>query len=146
MEPQPLSVCLNPEARPRPRGQALSQASAPPSAPHAGTATLNQTIDICRHFTNLCLNGRCLPTPSSYRCECNVGYTQDVRGECIGEQVAGLGVGAHPARLGLSILRPQTWTNVPAAPAATETASTPPAPTAVGVMRVFRRRSPSRRA
>ncbi|KAF3829509.1 hypothetical protein GH733_003773 [Mirounga leonina] len=50
---------------------------------HIGTATLNQTIDICRHFTNLCLNGRCLPTPSSYRCECNAGYTQDVRGECI---------------------------------------------------------------
>lgn len=50
-----------------------------------GTATLNQTIDICKHFTNLCLNGRCIPTPSSYRCECNMGYKQDVRGECIGE-------------------------------------------------------------
>ncbi|NWZ87374.1 FBN2 protein, partial [Poecile atricapillus] len=48
-----------------------------------GTATLNQTIDICKHFTNLCLNGRCIPTPSSYRCECNMGYKQDVRGECI---------------------------------------------------------------
>ncbi|NWT05418.1 FBN2 protein, partial [Mionectes macconnelli] len=47
------------------------------------TATLNQTIDICKHFTNLCLNGRCIPTPSSYRCECNMGYKQDVRGECI---------------------------------------------------------------
>uniref|UniRef100_A0A5F8H1B1 Fibrillin 3 n=1 Tax=Monodelphis domestica TaxID=13616 RepID=A0A5F8H1B1_MONDO len=46
-------------------------------------ATLNQTIDICKHFTNLCLNGRCLPTSSSYRCECNMGYKQDVRGECI---------------------------------------------------------------
>ncbi|XP_054530117.1 fibrillin-3 isoform X19 [Pan troglodytes] len=54
-----------------------------PGNSNIGTATLNQTIDICRHFTNLCLNGRCLPTPSSYRCECNVGYTQDVRGECI---------------------------------------------------------------
>ncbi|NXF12905.1 FBN2 protein, partial [Smithornis capensis] len=41
------------------------------------------TIDICKHFTNLCLNGRCIPTPSSYRCECNMGYKQDVRGECI---------------------------------------------------------------
>ncbi|XP_032164950.1 fibrillin-3 isoform X7 [Mustela erminea] len=50
---------------------------------NAHIATLNRTIDICRHFTNLCLNGRCLPTPSSYRCECNAGYTQDVRGECI---------------------------------------------------------------
>ncbi|NXA14118.1 FBN2 protein, partial [Sapayoa aenigma] len=51
--------------------------------PKKGTATLNQTIDICKHFTNLCLNGRCIPTPSSYRCECNMGYKQDVRGECI---------------------------------------------------------------
>ncbi|NWZ45357.1 FBN3 protein, partial [Brachypodius atriceps] len=60
----------------------------PPRAPQPslsppGTATLNQTIDICKHFTNLCLNGRCIPTPSSYRCECNMGYKQDVRGECI---------------------------------------------------------------
>ncbi|NWQ69373.1 FBN2 protein, partial [Neopipo cinnamomea] len=44
---------------------------------------LLRTIDICKHFTNLCLNGRCIPTPSSYRCECNMGYKQDVRGECI---------------------------------------------------------------
>ncbi|NWZ16030.1 FBN2 protein, partial [Agelaius phoeniceus] len=54
-----------------------------PSVCPPGTATLNQTIDICKHFTNLCLNGRCIPTPSSYRCECNMGYKQDVRGECI---------------------------------------------------------------
>jgi len=83
------------------RGEAQTQGPSPqsgtrppPSAPPAGTATLNQTIDICRHFTNLCLNGRCLPTPSSYRCECNVGYTQDVRGECIGERWLGGGGGA----------------------------------------------------
>ncbi|XP_016101547.1 fibrillin-2b [Sinocyclocheilus grahami] len=45
---------------------------------------LNETtIDVCKHFTNLCLNGRCIPTPTSYRCECNMGYRQDVRGECI---------------------------------------------------------------
>ncbi|NXC91497.1 FBN2 protein, partial [Cercotrichas coryphoeus] len=55
----------------------------PPLPVPPGTATLNQTIDICKHFTNLCLNGRCIPTPSSYRCECNMGYKQDVRGECI---------------------------------------------------------------
>uniref|UniRef100_A0A8C9EQH9 Fibrillin 3 n=1 Tax=Pavo cristatus TaxID=9049 RepID=A0A8C9EQH9_PAVCR len=54
-----------------------------PGSSSIGTATLNQTIDICKHFTNLCLNGRCIPTPSSYRCECNMGYKQDVRGECI---------------------------------------------------------------
>lgn len=75
----------------------------PTSALLTGTATLNQTIDICRHFTNLCLNGRCLPTSSSYRCECNVGYTQDVRGECIGEQRLGqgwAGGGGAPWRAG----------------------------------------------
>uniref|UniRef100_A0A4W3HSE0 Fibrillin-2 n=1 Tax=Callorhinchus milii TaxID=7868 RepID=A0A4W3HSE0_CALMI len=35
------------------------------------------------HFTNLCLNGRCIPTPSSYHCECNMGFKQDMRGVCI---------------------------------------------------------------
>lgn len=70
-----------------------------PIVPVAGTATLNQTIDICRHFTNLCLNGRCLPTPASYRCECNMGYKQDVRGECIGERWPG-GVGGAPRQAG----------------------------------------------
>uniref|UniRef100_A0AAQ4NYK2 Fibrillin 2b n=1 Tax=Gasterosteus aculeatus aculeatus TaxID=481459 RepID=A0AAQ4NYK2_GASAC len=48
-----------------------------------GTVSVNDTIDVCKHFTNLCLNGRCIPTPTSYRCECNMGYKQDVRGECI---------------------------------------------------------------
>uniref|UniRef100_A0AAQ5YTC0 Fibrillin 2b n=1 Tax=Amphiprion ocellaris TaxID=80972 RepID=A0AAQ5YTC0_AMPOC len=50
---------------------------------HIGTVSVNNTIDVCKHFTNLCLNGRCIPTPPSYRCECNMGYKQDVRGECI---------------------------------------------------------------
>ncbi|XP_045904597.1 fibrillin-2b isoform X1 [Micropterus dolomieu] len=50
---------------------------------HIGTVSVNDTIDVCKHFTNLCLNGRCTPTPTSYRCECNMGYKQDVRGECI---------------------------------------------------------------
>ncbi|KAF0042112.1 hypothetical protein F2P81_005644 [Scophthalmus maximus] len=48
-----------------------------------GTVSVNDSIDVCKHFTNLCLNGRCIPTPTSYRCECNMGYRQDVRGECI---------------------------------------------------------------
>uniref|UniRef100_A0A3B5A904 EGF-like domain-containing protein n=1 Tax=Stegastes partitus TaxID=144197 RepID=A0A3B5A904_9TELE len=52
-----------------------------------GTVSVNNTIDVCKHFTNLCLNGRCIPTPTSYRCECNMGYKQDVRGECIGENM-----------------------------------------------------------
>uniref|UniRef100_A0A803XPW0 Fibrillin-2 n=1 Tax=Meleagris gallopavo TaxID=9103 RepID=A0A803XPW0_MELGA len=48
-----------------------------------GNAILNQTIDICKHHPNLCLNGRCIPTISSYRCECNMGYKQDANGDCI---------------------------------------------------------------
>nr|XP_023420605.1 fibrillin-3 [Cavia porcellus] len=48
-----------------------------------GTATLNQTGNVCHHFTDLCPNGRCLPTPSSYRCECKPGYSLDGRGVCI---------------------------------------------------------------
>uniref|UniRef100_G1KAM9 Fibrillin-2 n=1 Tax=Anolis carolinensis TaxID=28377 RepID=G1KAM9_ANOCA len=48
-----------------------------------GVAILNQTIDICKHHPNLCLNGRCIPTISSYRCECNMGYKQDANGDCI---------------------------------------------------------------
>ncbi|XP_071399443.1 fibrillin-2b [Centroberyx affinis] len=51
--------------------------------PNIGTVSVNDSIDVCKHFTNLCLNGRCIPTPTSYRCECNMGYRQDVRGECI---------------------------------------------------------------
>uniref|UniRef100_A0A7N5ZUD6 Fibrillin 2b n=1 Tax=Anabas testudineus TaxID=64144 RepID=A0A7N5ZUD6_ANATE len=47
------------------------------------TVSMNDSIDVCKHFTNLCLNGRCIPTTTSYRCECNMGYRQDVRGECI---------------------------------------------------------------
>ncbi|NXC59382.1 FBN1 protein, partial [Aleadryas rufinucha] len=46
---------------------------------------LNQTIDNCKHHPNLCLNGRCIPTPSSYRCECNMGYKQDENGDCIAD-------------------------------------------------------------
>ncbi|XP_048475821.1 fibrillin-2-like [Rhincodon typus] len=49
------------------------------------TVSINQTnIDVCKHFTNLCLNGRCIPTPTSYRCECNMGFKQDLRRECVG--------------------------------------------------------------
>ena len=55
---------------------------------YTGTVSLNDSIDVCKHFTNLCLNGRCIPTPTSYRCECNMGYKQDVRGECIGKKHA----------------------------------------------------------
>jgi hypothetical protein len=110
----------------------------------AGTATLNQTIDICRHFTNLCLNGRCLPTPSSYRCECNLGYTQDVRGECIGEPEQGGEGWARPAGPELRVLCLQMWMNAPAAPVATVTVSISLAPTTAGATRASRPRSPNR--
>ncbi|NXG98080.1 FBN2 protein, partial [Loxia leucoptera] len=89
----PSPPCVPQELPPHPKswGHPRAPQALPvlhPRAPQAsvcppGTATLNQTIDICKHFTNLCLNGRCIPTPSSYRCECNMGYKQDVRGECI---------------------------------------------------------------
>ncbi|KAJ7410447.1 fibrillin 2 [Pitangus sulphuratus] len=48
-------------------------------------AILNQTVDNCKHHPNLCLNGRCIPTLSGYRCECNMGYKQDANGDCIAD-------------------------------------------------------------
>ncbi|XP_013884594.1 fibrillin-1, partial [Austrofundulus limnaeus] len=39
---------------------------------------------MCQAFRNLCVNGRCIPMPSiGYRCECNMGFRLDPRGECI---------------------------------------------------------------
>lgn len=31
-----------------------------------------------------CLNGRCVPVGSDYRCDCDSGYREDSRGECSG--------------------------------------------------------------
>ncbi|MEE6503116.1 hypothetical protein FKM82_004742 [Ascaphus truei] len=45
--------------------------------------TQQQVTDYCVLFRNLCIHGRCIPTPGSYRCECNKGFHLDVRGECI---------------------------------------------------------------
>ncbi|XP_027869787.1 fibrillin-1 [Xiphophorus couchianus] len=40
--------------------------------------------NMCQAFRNLCLNGRCIPLPGiGYRCECNMGFKLDTRGECI---------------------------------------------------------------
>ncbi|KAF3834796.1 hypothetical protein F7725_027354 [Dissostichus mawsoni] len=60
--------------------------------------SVNESIDVCKHFTNLCLNGRCIPTcrataanvdecvsnpcvngdcvntPGGYHCKCHEGY------------------------------------------------------------------------
>lgn len=42
--------------------------------------------NMCQAFRNLCLNGRCIPMPGiGYRCECNMGFKLDTRGECIGK-------------------------------------------------------------
>uniref|UniRef100_A0A4W6C0J9 Fibrillin 1 n=1 Tax=Lates calcarifer TaxID=8187 RepID=A0A4W6C0J9_LATCA len=40
--------------------------------------------NMCQAYRNLCLNGRCIPMPGiGYRCECNMGFRLDGRGECI---------------------------------------------------------------
>uniref|UniRef100_A0AAY5ENB4 Fibrillin-1 n=1 Tax=Electrophorus electricus TaxID=8005 RepID=A0AAY5ENB4_ELEEL len=39
--------------------------------------------NMCDAVRNLCVNGRCIPIPGSYRCECNMGFQLDPRGECI---------------------------------------------------------------
>ncbi|XP_067253271.1 fibrillin-2 [Chanodichthys erythropterus] len=44
--------------------------------------SVNETMNRCRLFPNLCLNGRCVSMGSDYRCDCNTGYREDNRGEC----------------------------------------------------------------
>uniref|UniRef100_A0A3P9NTP2 Fibrillin-1 n=1 Tax=Poecilia reticulata TaxID=8081 RepID=A0A3P9NTP2_POERE len=40
--------------------------------------------NMCQAFRNLCQNGRCIPMLGiGYRCECNMGFKLDTRGECI---------------------------------------------------------------
>uniref|UniRef100_A0AAY4CEM9 Fibrillin-1 n=1 Tax=Denticeps clupeoides TaxID=299321 RepID=A0AAY4CEM9_9TELE len=39
--------------------------------------------NMCEAFRNLCINGRCVPIPGSYRCDCYMGFHLDTRGECI---------------------------------------------------------------
>ncbi|RXN13923.1 fibrillin-1 [Labeo rohita] len=43
---------------------------------------VNETVNRCRLFPKLCLNGRCVPMGSDYRCDCNTGYREDNRGQC----------------------------------------------------------------
>uniref|UniRef100_A0A8D0AR74 Fibrillin-1 n=1 Tax=Sander lucioperca TaxID=283035 RepID=A0A8D0AR74_SANLU len=48
--------------------------------------TFMNITNMCQAFRNLCLNGRCIPMPSTgYRCECNMGFRLNGRGECFGE-------------------------------------------------------------
>ncbi|MGH0134419.1 UNVERIFIED_CONTAM: hypothetical protein FKN15_030693 [Acipenser sinensis] len=47
------------------------------------TQNITFGVNTCQLYRNLCINGRCIPTPGSYRCECNMGFMLDVRGECI---------------------------------------------------------------
>lgn len=50
-----------------------------------GIQTRNLTTNMCQAIRNLCVNGRCIPLPGgNYRCECNMGFKLDIRGECIG--------------------------------------------------------------
>uniref|UniRef100_A0A8C1IP79 Fibrillin 1 n=1 Tax=Cyprinus carpio TaxID=7962 RepID=A0A8C1IP79_CYPCA len=53
--------------------------------PGPGPVVLSQNIssNMCEVYRNLCINGRCVPMPGNYRCECNMGYRLDGRGECI---------------------------------------------------------------
>lgn len=49
--------------------------------------------NMCQAYRNLCLNGRCIPMPGiGYRCECNMGFRLDGRGECIGKFLTEWGV------------------------------------------------------
>ncbi|XP_037650240.1 fibrillin-1 [Sebastes umbrosus] len=53
--------------------------------PGGGIQTQNIT-NMCQAFRNLCLNGRCVPMPGTgYRCECNMGFKVNGRGECFDE-------------------------------------------------------------
>uniref|UniRef100_A0A3Q1IVZ7 Fibrillin-1 n=1 Tax=Anabas testudineus TaxID=64144 RepID=A0A3Q1IVZ7_ANATE len=53
--------------------------------PGSGPDVQAQNVtNVCQAYRNLCLNGRCIPMPViGYRCECNMGFRLDGRGECI---------------------------------------------------------------
>ncbi|XP_018618781.2 fibrillin-1-like [Scleropages formosus] len=67
-----------------------------PSFPVPTAVILTQNItNMCQLYRNLCLNGRCVPIPGSYRCECNMGFKLDGRGECVDENECERNVCAH---------------------------------------------------
>ncbi|XP_043990687.1 fibrillin-1 isoform X2 [Gambusia affinis] len=65
-------------------GPYLPQVPLPPPPPGPVIIQTQNITNMCQAFRNLCLNGRCIPMPGiGYRCECNMGFKLDTRGECI---------------------------------------------------------------
>ncbi|TKS69600.1 Fibrillin-1 MP340 [Collichthys lucidus] len=56
---------------------------------HKSPDNFQNITNICQAYRNLCLNGRCIPMAGvGYRCECNMGFRLDGRGECIADFLA----------------------------------------------------------
>ncbi|KAJ8252437.1 hypothetical protein COCON_G00217490 [Conger conger] len=54
-----------------------------PDLPQPSIVLPRNLTTMCEAYRNLCLNGRCVPVPGSYRCQCNMGFKLDLREECI---------------------------------------------------------------
>lgn len=53
-----------------------------------GIIQTQNITNMCQAYRTLCQNGRCIPMPSiGYRCECNMGFKLNDRGECFGKSV-----------------------------------------------------------
>ncbi|MEQ2182859.1 hypothetical protein GOODEAATRI_026639 [Goodea atripinnis] len=67
-------------------GRCWSDGSMPEMCPIRPNIQTQNITNMCQAFRNLCLNGRCIPMLGiGYRCECNMGFKLDTRGECIDE-------------------------------------------------------------
>uniref|UniRef100_A0AAQ4R2Y4 Fibrillin-1 n=1 Tax=Gasterosteus aculeatus aculeatus TaxID=481459 RepID=A0AAQ4R2Y4_GASAC len=61
----------------------------PGQGPGPGIIQTQNITNMCQAYRTLCQNGRCIPMPSiGYRCECNMGFKLNDRGECFGKSVA----------------------------------------------------------
>ncbi|XP_039615423.1 fibrillin-2 isoform X1 [Polypterus senegalus] len=49
----------------------------------AVVVALNQSNNACHQFSNMCVNGHCVPLASSFRCVCSEGFQADPQGECL---------------------------------------------------------------